>query len=139
VRELRPLYFQAPFLAIPTTLALILAGSWFAVRPNAARATANAAERVLAQLDAAAQAGDSSSFFQTAKKTLLQSFAARWQMPADQITFADLKARLGTAGEEVERLFALAEEARYSDYEPAATDFQRWLQLIRGQLAGETQ
>jgi len=139
VSELRPLYFQAPFLAIPTTLALILAGSWFAVRPNAARATAKAAERVLAQLDAAARAGDSSSFFQTAKKTLLQTFAARWQMAADQITFADLKARLGTAGEDVERLFALAEEARYSDYAPGATDFQRWLRLIRGQLAGETQ
>jgi hypothetical protein len=139
VSELRPLYFQPPFLAIPTTLALILAGSWFAVRPNAARATAKAAKRVLAQLDAAARAGDSSLFFQTAKKTLLQTFAARWQMPADQINFADLKARLGTAGEDVERLFALAEEARYSDYEPGATDFQHWLRLIRGQLAGETE
>ena len=51
--------------------------------------------------------------------------------------FAELKARLGTAGEDVERLFALADEARYSDYQPGTTDFQRWLRLIRGQLAGE--
>jgi hypothetical protein len=137
VSELRPLYFRGPFLAIPTTLALILAGSWFAVRPSAARATSKAAERVLAQLDAAARAGDSSSFFEAARKTLLQTFAARWQMPADQITFEELRARLGTTGEDVERLFALADEARYSNYQPGGTDFQRWLRLIRGQLAGE--
>jgi Fic family protein len=137
VSELRPLYFRAPFLTIPTTLALILAGSWFAVRPSVARATSKAAERVLAQLDAAARAGDSSSFFEAARRALLQTFAARWQMPADQITFAEMKARLGTTGEDVERLFALADEARYSDYQPGGTDFQRWLRLIRGQLAGE--
>jgi hypothetical protein len=137
VSELRPLYFRVPFLAIPTTVALLLAGSWFAVRPNAARATLKAAERALAQLDAAARAGDSSSFFEAARKTLLQTFAARWQMPADHITAAELKARLGTTGEDVERLFAIADEARYSDNQPDGTDFQRWLSLIRGQLAGE--
>jgi hypothetical protein len=137
VSELRPLYFRVPFLAIPTTLALILAGSWFAVRPNAARATSKATERALALLYAAARADDSPSFFEAARKTLLQTFAARWQMPADQITYAELKARLGTTGEDVGRLFALAEEARYSDYQPGGTDFQHWLRLIRGQLAGE--
>jgi hypothetical protein len=137
VSDLRPLYFRVPFLTIPTTLALLLAGSWFAVRPNAARATSRAVKRALAQLGAAARAGDSSAFFEAARKTLLQTFAARWQMPADQITAAELKARLGTTGEDLERLFALADEARYSDHHPGATDFQRWLSLIRGQLAGE--
>jgi hypothetical protein len=116
---------------------LILAASWFAVRPNAARATSKAAERVLAQLDAAAQAGDSSLFFEAARKALLRVLAARWQMPADQITFTELKARLGATGEDVGRLFVLADEARYSDYQPGGTDFQRWLRLVRGQLAGE--
>jgi BatD DUF11 like domain len=139
VSELRPLYFQAPFLVVPAALALILAGSWFAVRPNPARATSKSAERALAQLDAAAQSGDSSSFFAVARTTLLQTFAARWQMSPDQITVAELKARLGPAGEDIERLCALADEAKYSDYEPGSTDFQRWLRLIRGQLAGEGQ
>jgi hypothetical protein len=138
VSELRPLYFQVPFLAIPTALALILAGSWFAVRPNAARATSRAAERVLVQLDAAARAGDASSFFKAARTTLLQTLAARWQMPADQITFTELKARLGATGEDVGQLFALADEASYSDYRAADTDYQRWLRLIRSQLAGES-
>jgi len=138
VSELRPLYFQVPFLAMPTALALILAGSWFAVRPNAARANSRAAGRVLAQLDAAAQAADPSLFFEAARRTLLQTLAARWQMPADQITFTELKARLGGAGEDVGQLFILADEARYSDYQPASTDYQHWLRLIRSQLASES-
>jgi len=137
VRELRPLYFRLPFLAIPATLALLLAGSWFAMRPNPARATSKAAKRALARLDAAARAGDSSAFFEAARKTLLQTFAARWQMSVDQITVAEMQARLGTAGEDVELLFAIADEARYSEPRPAGTDFQRWLSLIRGQLADE--
>ena len=137
VSDLRPLYLRVPFLAIPTALALLLAGSWFAVRPNAARATSKVAERALAQLDAAARAGDSSSFFEAVEAALLQTFAARWQIPADQITVAHLKARLGTAGEDFERLFASADEAKYSDRRSGGTDFQHWISLIRGQLAGE--
>jgi hypothetical protein len=137
VSELRPLYFRVPFLIIPTTLALLLAGSWFAVRPRAARATSKAGERVLAKLDAAARTGDSSSFFEVAREALLHNFAIRWQMPVDQITVAELKARLGTSGEAVERLFAIADEAKYSDYHSGRTDFQHWLSLIRGQLAGD--
>jgi hypothetical protein len=135
VSDLRPLYFRGVFLAIPTTLALILAGSWFAVRPNAARATSKATERLLAQLEATARAGNAASFFETARKTLLQTFAARWQIPADQISFAELKERLGATGEDVGQLFALADEASYSNYQVDGTDFQRWLSLIRGQLA----
>ena len=136
VSELRPLYFQAPFLAVPTTLALILAASWLVVRPNPARATSRAAGRALAQLDAAARSGDSSSFFAVARQALLQTFAARWRMSADQIGVAELKARLGAASDDIERLFALADEAKYSDYEPGGTDFQRWIGVVRGQLAG---
>ena len=135
--ELRPLYMQGPFLALPATLVLIMAGGWFAVRSNAARGTSKAKERVLAQLDAAARRGDSSSFFEMARDALLQTFAARWQVPPDQLTPAELKSRLGAAGEDVERLFALADESKYSDYEAAGTDFQRWLSLIRSQLTAE--
>jgi hypothetical protein len=135
--ELRPLYFQVPFLAVPATLALILAGSWFAVRPNPGRTVSKAAERTLAQLDAAARRGDSSSFFDVARNALLQALAARWQVPPDRVTSAELKSRLGTAGEDVERLFALADEAKYSAHGPGSTDFQRWLRLIRSQLTDE--
>jgi hypothetical protein len=135
--ELRPLYFQARFLAVPTTLALILAGSWLAVRPNPVRAISKAAERALARLNAAARSGDSSSFFEEARQALLQAFAARWRLSPDRITGAELKARLGSASEDIERLFALADEAKYSDYRPGIADFQRWLTLINSQLTGE--
>jgi hypothetical protein len=131
-----PLYFQAPFLAVPAALALILAGGWFAVRPNPARASSKAAARALAQLRAAARSDDSSSFFDVARQVLLQTFAARWQMSPDQITVADLRGRLGAAGEDIERLFAIADEAKYSDHQPGSADYQRWLGLVRGQLVG---
>jgi hypothetical protein len=136
VSELRPLYFQPPFLAIPATLALILGGSWLVVRPQPARITSKAVERALAQLDAAARSADPVSFFEVARDALLQRFATRWQMPPDQIDSTELKARLGTAGEDIARLFALADEAKYSDYQPGDSDLQRWLGLIRGQLTG---
>jgi hypothetical protein len=137
VNELRPLYFQAPFLAVPATLAFILAGTWLAVRSKPALTLSKSTQRALAQLETAAQSGDSSSFFEVARAALLQTFAVRWQISADQITTAELKARLGPVGEDIERLCALADEAKYSDYEPGSTDFPRWLQLIRGQLTGE--
>jgi hypothetical protein len=87
-------------------------------------------------LDAAARSADPVSFFEVARDALLQRFATRWQMPPDQIDLAELKARLGTAGEDIARLFALADEAKYSDYQPGNSDLQRWLGLIRGQLTG---
>jgi hypothetical protein len=139
VSELRPPYFQRPFLAVPATLALILAGSWLAVRPQPARAPSKAAKLALAQLAAAARSGDSSSFFTAARSTLLQAFAHRWQMSPDQITSTELQVRLGGAAEDIERLFALADEVKYSDYKPGGTELQRWLGLVRGQLAGGTE
>jgi BatD DUF11 like domain len=136
VSDLRPLYFQAPFLALPAALVLILVVSGFAVRPQPARTTSKAARRALARLDAAARSGDSASFFEVARQALAQTFAARWRMSPDQINGAELKARLGRAGEDIERLFALADETKYSNDEAGGTDFQRWLGVVRGQLAG---
>lgn len=134
--ELRPLYFQGSFLLLPAALALLLTGGWYAARPNPARASAKATARVLRRLDVAARAGDVPSFFEVAKSTLLQTLAVRWQIPAEQITGSELRMRLGSAGEEVERLFAGADEAKYSGGRPGDTDLQHWLTVIRGQLGG---
>jgi hypothetical protein len=139
VSELRPLYFQASFLTVPATLALILAGSWLAVRPQPARTSSKAARRVLEQLDAAARSGDAAYFFEAARTGLLRTFAERWQVSPDQITSKELKARLGNSGEDIERLVALADEAKYSDYEAAHTDFRRWIAVVREHLAGGTE
>ncbi len=139
VSSLRPLYFQPRFLAVPATLALIFAGVWFGLRNKPQRTASKSAQRTLAQLDAAARSGDSSSFFNTARAALLQSFAARWQMSPDLMTSAELNARLGKEGEDIERLFALADEAKYSGQHADSTDFSRWLAIVRRQLAGQGQ
>lgn len=144
VGGLRPLYFQPSFLALPTTLALLLAYGWVAVRFKPTRISSTATARVLSQLDAAAGAGDVVSFFEIARRVLLQTFATRWQMAADQINGAEVKARLGTAGADVEQLFTIADEVRYADRSysgssSGGTDFQRWLRLIRNHIAGERQ
>jgi len=135
--DLWPLYFQPAFLTVPATLALLLAASWLAVSPQPGRATSKATRRILAQLEDAARSGDASSFFAAARNTLLQTFAARWRISPDQITAAELKSRLGTQSEDIERLFALADEAQYSHQAPDGRDFHRWLGLVRGQLGGE--
>jgi hypothetical protein len=137
VSELRPLYFQLPFLTVPAMLALILAGSWFVVRPGTGRAASQSAQRTLEQLDAAAQSGNSSLFFEVGRTALLQTLAMRWQMRPEQITVHVLRARLGPAGDDIERLCSLADETKYSNYDPAHTDFTHWRALIRAQLTGE--
>jgi hypothetical protein len=137
VSELRPLYFQASFLTVPTALTLMLAGSWLAMRrPPPVPGTSKATQRTLAQLDVAARSGDSASFFEVARTALLDTFAARWRLDPENIDGEELKARLGPAAEDVERLFALADEAKYSDHGAGGTDFARWRALIRDQLTG---
>ncbi len=139
VGELRPLYFHGAFLALGTALALLLAGGWFAGRPTPARVNSRARARVFARLEAAARAGDVVPFFEAARQTLLQVLAARWQMPAEQITGTELRLRLGRAGDEVGRLLAVADEVKYSGGWSGGTDFQHWLRIVRGQLAGDGQ
>jgi hypothetical protein len=138
VSNLIPLYFQPFFLTVPATLALLLAGSWFLVHPSPARVNSKALARALAELSAAAKSGDSASFFELARATLLHTFATRWRLPTDQITTEELRARLGPTAGDFERLWALADEAKYSKDQPGTTDFQHWLALIRAHVtAGE--
>jgi len=134
VGDLGPLYFQPAFLAVPTALALILAGGWFVVRPSPSRVTSKATARALAKLNAAARSGDPAAFFEIAREALAQTFASRWNVPLDHVNPEEFQARLGPTGADLERLWALADEAKYSRYEPGSTDFQHWLTLVHNQL-----
>lgn len=134
VGDLMPLYFQTPFLAGSAALALLLAGSSLFARGVPVSAASKAAERTLARLSAAAQSGDSSSFFELAREALLQTLATRWGMAPDNLTTAELNARLGSDAGDIEQLFALADESKYSQQQPSTADFQHWLALIRNQL-----
>jgi hypothetical protein len=155
--SLVPLYLRPRFLLIPLGSGLLFIGGWLAARsrePNEKsarrdRGTSKAAKRVLAQLETAARSGDAALFFHAARAALQQTLAARWRVPADGITTAEVDARLGGEArlegdtrlegdaDDIRRLFALADEASYSADKLDVTDFARWMQIVRRQLTGE--
>jgi hypothetical protein len=144
--SLLPLYLQPRFLAIPSLLTLAFAGAWVGVRRRADpiemaaarnRITSKAANRMLAEIAAAARSGDSALFFNLARSILRRTLAARWQMAPDEITADEVEIRLGSDGAEIQRLFALADESKYSGHDPKDSDFARWTQIVRRQLMSE--
>lgn len=135
--SLIPLYLRPQFLAVPSILALALAGGWVGTRRRRHLDTRLAIDQELAQMRAAAGAGDSVKFFESARSAVQRMLAARWKMAEDQITAAEVQARLGGESEDVRRLFALADESKYSGRDPEVSDFARWLKVVRQQLADE--
>ncbi len=145
VSSLMPPYLQPRYVAIPSLLALALAGSLLGARrrgPSALRptlrrrATARLNERVLRQLEAAARAGNPALFFNAARHALQQNLAARWQVAPEQITTDEVRSRLGDDAD-IQELFALADESKYSGRDLRAIDFARWTQAVRQRLADE--
>jgi hypothetical protein len=143
VRSLMPLYLQPRFLVIPSLLALALAGGWLGVRrrfgpARAGRAqelaAAQSAARLLAQMESAARARNAVLFFTAARKAVQQALAARWKVLPEQMTADEVQARLGADGDEVRRLFALADESRYSGHQLKTADFAQWTRVVRRYL-----
>jgi hypothetical protein len=132
--SLIPLYLQARFLALPATLALLLAGGLIGLRRAPRQVASKATERALAHLSAVARSGDSSTFFVTARQLLVQSFSQQWRIPPEQITAAEIDVRLGSDAADIGRLFALADEAKYSGRAADSADFSQWLQIVSRQL-----
>jgi hypothetical protein len=135
------LYLQPRFLAVPSILTLVFAAGWLVVRrrknpnlPARNRIVSPAAKRALAQMETAARAGNATSFFNAARAALQQSLAARWQVPPDQITVAEVDTRMGQGGEDVRQLFALADESKYSGRELSSVDFARWARAVRRRM-----
>jgi hypothetical protein len=144
--SLLPLYLQPRFLVIPSLLALAFAGGWLGMRRRmdasasaSARSgmTPKAIDRALAQMEAAARAANPSLFFNLARSTVLRTLGARWQMAPDQITTAELAARLGGAGEDIRQLLALADESNYSGRDLEVIDFAQWTQIVRRWVTAE--
>jgi BatD DUF11 like domain len=142
--SLVPLYLQRRFLAIPSLLALAFAGGWWAARRRkdlyessigGNRLASKAINRLLAQMDAAARSGDTSSFFGAARGALQEALAVRWQVAPEQITAAEVGSKLERNGDLIRRLFSLADEAQYAGHELAGTDFERWAKVVRHQLS----
>jgi hypothetical protein len=143
--SLIPLYLQAKFLAIPSIVVLAFAAGWVSARRRRSvgeresasdRIASRAANRSLAQMQAAARAGDVALFFDSARTALQSMLAARWQLAPEAITAAELEDRLGVESD-IRELFALADEAKYSGHKLNATDFARWLRIVRRQLTSD--
>jgi BatD DUF11 like domain len=132
--SLVPLYLQPRFLAIPATLALLFAGGLIALRRAPHRVASKAAERALAHLSELARIGDSSRFYVAARELLLHSFAQAWHVPAEEITASELDAHLDRDAAQIGRLFALADEAKYSGRATEGSDLSQWLQLVSRHL-----
>jgi hypothetical protein len=141
--SLTPLYLQPRFLAIPSLLAVAFAGTWLAVRrrkdptrkaSRSDRAALKAANRVLAAMEAAARGGEVALFFGLARSAMQEALAVRWQLPAEQVTTAEVADRVGEDGLEIRQLFALADESNYSSNKLGSIDFARWMHIVRRQL-----
>ena len=133
--SLTPLYLQPKFLAIPSMLVLAFAAGWVSLRRRRDEAS-QAIKRAMAQMDAAARAGNETLFFDSARSTLQRHFAAQWRLLPDEVTADEVSTRMGMDND-VHRLFVLADESKYSGHAPDATDFVRWLRVVRARLAGE--
>jgi hypothetical protein len=140
VASLVPQYFQPPFLAIPSTLALAFTAAWLWLRRleqnahdgSAARQRAASLETAtwLAHMEAAAAIGDAQVFFSSARSALRQALAAQWHVAPQSIGLEDIDARLGSDGQDVHQFFARADEATYSGGKVDAADLEHWTQVF---------
>jgi hypothetical protein len=146
VSSLIPPYLQPRFLAIPSLLAMAIAGGWLAVRrrgnPTGRVSARNRFvgkwnQRALTQMEAAARAGNAAVFFNAARDALQQTLAVRWQVEPEEVTAAEVRARLGD-DPDIEQLFALADESKYSNHDLRTADFARWMHAVRQRLSEET-
>jgi hypothetical protein len=144
--SLIPLYLQPKFLPVPSIIILAFAAGWVSARRRwgageresaSDRIASRAAKRVLAQMQGAARAGDAALFFDSARTALQSVLAARWQLAPEEITTTEVESRVG-AENDIRQLFALADEAKYSGRKLNATDFARWLRIVRRHLTGDT-
>jgi BatD DUF11 like domain len=145
VSSLRPPYLQPRYLAIPSLLALAFAGGWLGIRRRSQpperltarrRAAARMNDRVLGQMEAAARAGNPTVFFNAARDALQQTLAVRWQVSPEEITADEVRSRLSDDAD-IQQLFALADESKYSGGDLRAIDFARWTRAVRQRLTNE--
>jgi BatD DUF11 like domain len=145
VSSLRPPYLQPRYLAIPSLLALAFAGGWLGIRRRSQpperltarrRAAARMNDRVMGQMEAAARAGNPTVFFNAARDALQQTLAVRWQVSPEEITADEVRSRLGDDAD-IQQLFALADESKYSGGDLRAIDFARWTRAVRQRLTDE--
>jgi hypothetical protein len=146
-KSLAPLYLRASFLSLPALLTVVFTAAWFKLgargHPDWAalrrgRELQRAIEQASAQMEEAARSGDGARFFALARRALQETLAVRWQTAPELITADEVSARLGqdVDGQEIRRLFALADEANYAGHAIPGADLTHWTALLQRQAAG---
>jgi hypothetical protein len=121
-----PPYLQPRFLAIPSLLALTIAGGWLGLRRRESdsgnardrrRGPSKDIDRVLQDMETAARAGDAALFFKLARTAL----------------------EAGRSGEtdDIRRFLALADEANYAGLRPTHEEFEQWMHFTRDTLESD--
>jgi hypothetical protein len=142
-----PPYLQPRFLAVPSLLALCLAGGWLGLRRRASdagnarggrkRGASKNNNRVLKEMESAARSGDAASFFSLARAALeagpRSALAAgpRAELEAGQLAAGRLEAGRGGENDDIRRFLALADEVNYAGRQPTHEEFERWIEFIR--------
>jgi hypothetical protein len=142
--SLMPHYYQPAYLAVPSLLLAAFSGAWFWMRRREQNAWTEAAqanefpptEFLLACMEEARAAGDSTLFLQNARLALRGALASRWQVDPASIALPDIETRLG-AGSVAARVFKLAEEAEYAGTRLTPADCQWWNQLVLREINDE--
>jgi hypothetical protein len=129
-----PPYLRARYLAIPATLALFFTGGLIALRRAPRMDSSRLTDRALAHLQELVRAGDATRFYVAARELLQQHYSNDWHIPIEAITAAELDARLAHDAATIGRLFALADEAKYSGAAADGVGLPEWLQLVRRQV-----
>jgi hypothetical protein len=142
--SLMPHYYQPAYLAVPSLLLAAFSGAWFWMRRREQNAWAQAAqasefpptEFLLACMEEARAAGDSTLFLQNARLALRGALASRWQVDPASIALPEIETRLG-AGSVAARVFKLAEEAEYAGARLTPADCRWWNQLVLREINDE--
>ena len=140
VSSLVPLYYRPAYLALPALCALALP-AWLLLRHRRKERSSGVGSTdtggLVAELERAQAAGDGGNFFHAARALLQRVLAARWSISPEEVTLAEVDARLG-AKSEVRNVFALADEALYAGRGFALADFEACKRTVLRQLQQES-
>lgn len=142
--SLQPLV-RRPWFIVVNAAMLAALGIGAAVRSIRARRASDpdrlrreAAERAVSEsvaaMDAALAAKDAANFFEAARHALQERLAARWHVPASQVTIPEIRTRLNGDGEAVAAVFKTADEIAYSGRRFTAPDLKQWRELVKNEL-----
>lgn len=144
VRDLRPVFLSPWFIGVQGLIILAAAAGLVGLRfrerrrhdpaLHRRRTARSAMETSLARMENAAQTGNASVFFVSARDALRERLASRWHIPSTAVTISEIDRRLNGDAGELHELFALADRAAYAGLPPGAEQLDQWKCIVTEQL-----